>query len=294
MIAAVVAAIVAVVLSLLSWLPGFNSTQETMTPATVGDYDLVDDYPWKGHYNDGVDPLGYELGNCTSFVAWRMNRDIGVTRAPWKLKNAQLTPLGGNGGQWGATGNMPGWKIVTSPSPGDIISIPAGVELLGSSGGPYGHVGYIAQVDGNKVTIENYGHGKYFLTKPTVTQLSSYIARGEAVIKHNPKGRVTAGGSSAAKAYARKTLHDDQQYQCLVTLWNHESGWRVKADNPTSDAYGIPQALPGSKMASEGSDWKTNGVTQVKWGLKYIAGRPDYGTPCKAWELWQSRSPHWY
>lgn len=82
----------------------------------------------------------------------------------------------------------------------------------------------------------------------------------------------------------------DSQFSCLDSLWTKESGWRWNADNPTSDAYGIPQALPGSKMASVGGDWATNPTTQIKWGLNYIAGR--YGTPCSAWA--QSQAVNWY
>jgi hypothetical protein len=84
----------------------------------------------------------------------------------------------------------------------------------------------------------------------------------------------------------------DAQYNCLVQLWDHESGWRWNADNPGSAAYGIPQALPGRKMASAGSDWATNPLTQIKWGLGYIEDA--YGSPCNAWATWQSRYPHWY
>lgn len=84
------------------------------------------------------------------------------------------------------------------------------------------------------------------------------------------------------------------EWDALYQLWQRESGWRVNADNPISDAYGIPQALPGSKMAAAGSDWRTNAATQIKWGMDYIAGRPDYGTPSRAWAKWQSRIPHWY
>lgn len=82
----------------------------------------------------------------------------------------------------------------------------------------------------------------------------------------------------------------DSEFSCLDSLWTKESGWRWNADNPVSDAYGIPQSLPGSKMASAGSDWATNPVTQIKWGLGYIANR--YGTPCAAWA--QSRAVNWY
>jgi resuscitation-promoting factor RpfB len=70
------------------------------------------------------------------------------------------------------------------------------------------------------------------------------------------------------------------QYNCLYALWNQESSWSYDAENP-SGAYGIPQALPGSKMASAGADWQTNPATQIRWGLGYIKGQ--YGTPCGAW-----------
>ena len=83
---------------------------------------------------------------------------------------------------------------------------------------------------------------------------------------------------------------DQQQYACLDSLWTRESNWRVNAQNKSTGAYGIPQALPGSKMASAGSDWQTNPATQIAWGLGYIANR--YGTPCGAWAHFTSSG--WY
>ena len=80
------------------------------------------------------------------------------------------------------------------------------------------------------------------------------------------------------------------QFSCLDDLWTKESDWRWDADNPTSSAYGIPQSLPGSKMASAGADWRTNPETQIRWGLGYIKGR--YGSPCGAWA--HSESHGWY
>ncbi len=71
------------------------------------------------------------------------------------------------------------------------------------------------------------------------------------------------------------------QWSCLYNLWMRESGWNVYAENTSSGAYGIPQSLPGDKMASIASDWQTNPVTQIKWGLTYIKGT--YGSPCGAW-----------
>ncbi|PZF15726.1 lytic transglycosylase domain-containing protein [Curtobacterium sp. MCPF17_011] len=91
----------------------------------------------------------------------------------------------------------------------------------------------------------------------------------------------TPGSAQAIAAdmvAARGWSSDD--FGCLVSLWDRESGWRTTAANPNG-AYGIPQAYPGSKMASAGADWQTNPATQITWGLDYIAGR--YGTPCGAW-----------
>ncbi len=80
------------------------------------------------------------------------------------------------------------------------------------------------------------------------------------------------------------------QMSCLVPLWMGESGWRVSAENASSGAFGIPQALPGSKMASAGADWQTNPATQITWGLGYIQER--YGSPCGAWGFKQGHG--WY
>ena len=80
------------------------------------------------------------------------------------------------------------------------------------------------------------------------------------------------------------------QFSCLVSLWNQESGWNVYATNPASGAYGIPQALPGSKMASAGADWQTDAATQIRWGLSYIKSL--YGSPCGAWA--HEEADGWY
>jgi hypothetical protein len=80
------------------------------------------------------------------------------------------------------------------------------------------------------------------------------------------------------------------EFPCLNDIWSRESGWRYDAENATSGAYGIPQALPGSKMATAGPDWQTSVSTQVKWGLGYIKSR--YGTPCGGWSFWQAHG--WY
>ena len=80
------------------------------------------------------------------------------------------------------------------------------------------------------------------------------------------------------------------QFSCLQPLWALESGWNIYASNPSSGAYGIPQALPGSKMASAGPDWQSNAATQIRWGLSYIQGT--YGSPCAAWS--HEEADGWY
>jgi alkylation response protein AidB-like acyl-CoA dehydrogenase len=80
------------------------------------------------------------------------------------------------------------------------------------------------------------------------------------------------------------------QAQCFSNIVTRESGWNVQATNPYSGAYGLVQALPGDKMASVGADWRTNPVTQIKWGLSYMNSR--YGSPCDAWAYWQVHSAY--
>jgi hypothetical protein len=100
----------------------------------------------------------------------------------------------------------------------------------------------------------------------------------------------TADPRTIAKALLPQFGFSSGEFSCLDQLWIGESGWNVHADNPSSSAYGIPQALPGSKMATAGPDWENNPQTQIKWGLGYI--RSSYGTPCAAWSFKQGHG--WY
>jgi murein DD-endopeptidase MepM/ murein hydrolase activator NlpD len=134
-------------------------------------------------------------------------------------------------------------------------------------------------------------------------------AEAEAKAKAEAKARAEAAAERRRKQLRQKAARSAQrdpqaiarimaadrgwgagQFSCLVSLWNRESGWNYRATNPSSGAYGIPQSLPAGKMASAGSDYRTNPVTQIKWGLDYIADR--YGTPCGAWG--HSESSGWY
>lgn len=101
-----------------------------------------------------------------------------------------------------------------------------------------------------------------------------------------PDQNRTLGKNLAASLYG----WTGAEWDALLQLWNRESEWKTDADNPSSGAYGIPQSLPGSKMASAGADWKTNPATQIKWGLKYIKDR--YGSPSAA--MVHENSYNWY
>ncbi|MPY33804.1 lytic transglycosylase domain-containing protein [Streptomyces adustus] len=96
--------------------------------------------------------------------------------------------------------------------------------------------------------------------------------------------------ASSAQTIAHRMIPDAAQYAAFNKIVTHESGWNHTATNSSSGAYGLVQALPGSKMASAGSDWKTNPATQIKWGLDYMNSR--YGSPAQAWDFWQTH--HWY
>ncbi len=91
------------------------------------------------------------------------------------------------------------------------------------------------------------------------------------------------------QAMAKAVVASDQ-WTCFSNIVDHESSWNYRAVNPSSGAYGLFQALPGSKMSSVGADWRTNPATQIKWGLNYMDSR--YGSPCEAWAFWQAN--HWY
>ena len=116
---------------------------------------------------------------------------------------------------------------------------------------------------------------------PKPSESPKLSLKSRVVIKPSPK--------PTPKEFAKEKV-GGEQFSCLNTLWHNESEWDENATNPDSGAYGIPQALPGSKMASAGKDWKTNPFTQVKWGIGYIDNR--YGSPCNALNHFNDKG--WY
>jgi phage-related protein len=225
------------------------------------------------------------------------------------------TPFGKRGPMWSSgyhTGlDFPAavGKAVKAVADGSITSA--------SSGGPYGK--HISISHGGGLS-SLYAHLSNIIKSSGVVKAGQRIgsvgATGNVTGPHlhlearrngravDPMPFLTSGGGfnaqavGAAQQYAKSILSrygwGPSQFGPLKKLWQGESGWRWNAKNASSGAYGIPQALPANKMASAGPDWRTNAKTQIRWGLSYIKGRPDYGSPSRAWSKWQSRSPHWY
>ncbi|MGH3244935.1 MAG: lytic transglycosylase domain-containing protein [Trebonia sp.] len=160
-----------------------------------------------------------------------------------------------------------------------------------------GHSGSVALIEQERQTlIEMTAAAKTLsvASKPAHTDPQQIL---EAQNSNTSSSSQTTGGTgvatlaapanpSAAQTTAKAMLASfgfaSSQWSCLFSLWEQESTWNVYAENASSGAYGIPQSLPGSKMASAGADWQTDAATQIRWGLGYI--KAVYGTPCAAWQ----------
>ncbi len=164
----------------------------------------------------------------------------------------------------------------------------------------------VAEIPGSNAAKALERERQQMIQMDAASQTLSLVSSPKLATRPSPIATGASGGSTAptvsepppdpgtAQATAYKMLSSfgwspSAQYGCLDNIWSRESGWRYNAEN-ASGAYGIPQALPGSKMATAGPDWQTNAATQIKWGLGYIQGR--YSTPCGAWSFWQANG--WY
>jgi len=189
-----------------------------------------------------------------------------------------------------------GSVVLTMQTDGNLVEYGLGSQVVWSTN-TYGNPNSVVvqQTDGNLVV---YAPGNYPVwASGTWGQPGSILilqsdgnlvvyAPGNVPIWSNDKYHQTYAANYGYTAYGWA------EFSCLDSLWINESNWYKFATNPSSGAYGIPQALPGNKMASAGADWQTNGFTQIRWGESYIKSR--YGTPCSALNAWLSRSPHWY
>ncbi|WP_188279327.1 C40 family peptidase [Streptomyces sp. CBMA29] len=185
-----------------------------------------------------------------------------------------------------------------SDSSGDRAGTQTSTGTQTSATGAGGAYGSTEEIDALAAALAG-GGGSVQQTTSTGASPSTQntVSKGASIPAgpSNPKGNQALGKSLAASVYG----WTGREWDALYQLWEHESGWNEKAVNPSSQAWGIPQALPGSKMASAGPDWKTSAATQIRWGLGYIHDR--YGDPEKAWAFWQNpkgspagSSVHWY
>ncbi|MEU1393509.1 MULTISPECIES: hypothetical protein [unclassified Nonomuraea] len=176
-------------------------------------------------------------------------------RAVW----ATGTHAGGSGAEMQRDGNL-------------VVYAPGHVAVWATGTG--GRLHLELQNDGNAVLYTDDGH----------------LARWASadIADRNNTGQVRYHGY----VLMRDNGWADSEWPSLDLLWTGESGWRWNASNSTSGAYGVPQALPGVKMATAGADWRDNPATQIRWGLSYI--RSTYGSPRNAYTQWSARNPHWY
>ena len=206
----------------------------------------------------------------------------------------------GNGGDWGASARAHGWKQgaraggIVSFSPGSSVSYIGGGSW--TADGLYGHVAVVEQVDGDSVHISEGGSGFRNGNGVVVIHSGVISAKSPGATFWYPddgwhaKPEDAKGIARQMIASGYKEWDNDTDWQALVWIWEHESGWRWNATNPTSGAYGIPQSYPASKLATAGGDWKDNAATQIKWGLRYIKSR--YGSPGKAKEFWLNNNAY--
>lgn len=163
------------------------------------------------------------------------------------------------------------WTSRTSRTPGAWASVKANGQL-------------VVRMPSNRIV---YASPVRLGTAPRVV-----VGEGEMSVRTSGRTAWTTGTGVRGYAISRLPAYgwNAAQWPCLDRLWQRESGWNPRAANPFSSAYGIPQALPGSKMATAGPDWRTNHRTQIAWGLGYIDQR--YGSPCGAWS--HSQGYGWY
>jgi hypothetical protein len=186
-------------------------------------------------------------------------------------------------------------------------------EVLRSGGGPDPAAAVVAGIPGSHAAALLEQERQQMILMDAASQTLNLVGTAKVAARPSPVATPVATPSpgetksptpivvnmpapdpGTAQSTAYKMLSSfgwsaSSQYGCLDDIWSRESGWRYNAEN-ASGAYGIPQALPGSKMATAGPDWQTNPATQIKWGLGYIQGR--YGSPCAAWSFWQGNG--WY
>ena len=204
---------------------------------------------------------------------------------------------------------MPGARRRGVRRGADLTAVALGATGLVVAAGVLTGAGTVGPLDGSAAALSAASPTAAPLSERELAERTERASRSEgdrSVVRDRGKARTLASGAGSARTRSQDLADVDpktlartlmprfgisaSEFGCLDSLWSGESGWRVDADNPSSSAYGIPQALPGSKMASAGADWATNPATQIKWGLGYIRDR--YGSACNAESFKQGNG--WY
>lgn len=265
----------------LAAFPGLSVTS-TVRPGDVGSYHSV---------GEAVDVAGPPslMNQAARWIAASMGGSLleGIHQSGLSIKNGEVVPpsfwgastwaghanhihlAAGRMGAGGARGNM---NAMTTRGAGVGAMIPGRSGIGGLPG---------LLVDATGLSVAG----------ATAARLNT-ILKGGGVNGAVTPVAAASNTQALAQQMALQRGWGGAEWNALHSLWMGESGFNTLAKNKSSGAYGIPQALPGSKMATAGADWQTNPATQIAWGLGYIGSR--YGTPSAAYAAWSARSPHWY
>lgn len=186
----------------------------------------------------------------------------------------------------GSVGNMDG--ISTDPT-ADAGQNEQGSTVGGNIGGAYGGTSELAAV---MAALGGGNSGGAMPLSSQATSTSGGSDSGSSDVDASKFSKDVKGNVALGKKMAAKYGWTGSQWEALYKLWMGESGWNHHADNPSSDAYGIPQAMSNIHKETATKEWRNSPQKQIEWGLKYIKGR--YGNPAKAWSFWNSKNPHWY
>ena len=185
--------------------------------------------------------------------------------------------------------------LVLRPGP-----VPTGAAIAAAAVSNSRAMAVLEQQRQQMIVMDAASHSMRMVGQPKLAQPAQVAASAAAAASGGGGGGASTAatpplpapnpGSAQSIAYNMMSSfgwNPKTYFSCLDNIWTHESNWNYQAEN-ASGAFGIPQALPGSKMASAGADWQTNPATQIKWGLGYI--QATYGDPCSAWAFWQAHS----
>ncbi len=204
-------------------------------------------------------------------------------RAPRRRRHV----LAGLGAAALVTGGIVAAGTLQGAAPIDAAS----VSLASQATGEVGDVDGVAALSAEELAEREQRVSRSAARTPVADEAKArQLSSGSGRAETQRQDLADADPKTLAQALMPEYGLSSGEFSCLDQLWEKESGWSTTADNPSSSAYGIPQALPGSKMSSAGPDWQANPETQIRWGLGYIRDR--YGSACGAWG--HSQSNNWY